>query len=125
MFSGSRRAAIGSILLRSPGSSNPLQYSFKGACRSLCPAAVARPSIYAAKRLSCGPGAERRDPTKQFYINLFFYDPVVLGEHPVAQVLHRHPSSVPVKFESNAADSSECRLTSHPALVGKMAIWRR
>src|SRR5579863_8962976 len=79
MFSGSRRAAIGSILLRSPGSSNPLQYSFKGACRSWCPAAVARPSIYAAKRLSCGPGAERRDPTKQFYIKMLFYDPVVLG----------------------------------------------
>ncbi len=35
--------------------------------------------MYAAKRFSCGPGAERRDPTKQFYINIFFYDPVVLG----------------------------------------------
>src|SRR5579863_6977768 len=79
MFSGSRRAAIGSILLRSPGSSNPLQYSFKGACRSLCPAAIARPSIYAAKRLSCGPGAERRDPTKQLYSKMLFYDPVVLA----------------------------------------------
>src|ERR1019366_4304434 len=51
---------------------------FKGACRSSCPAAVARPSIYAAKRFSCGPGAERRDPTKQVYIKMFFYDPVVL-----------------------------------------------
>ena len=34
--------------------------------------------MYAAKRFSCGPGAERRDPTKQFYIRMFFYDPVVL-----------------------------------------------
>jgi hypothetical protein len=25
---------------------------------------LARPSIYAAKRLCCGPGEERRDPTK-------------------------------------------------------------
>ena len=46
--------------------------------RSSCPAAVARPSIYAAKRFSCGPGADRRDPTKQFYIRMLFYDPVVL-----------------------------------------------
>src|SRR5260370_22755955 len=36
--------------------------------------------MYAAKRFSCGPGAERRDPTKQFYIKMFFYDPVVLEE---------------------------------------------
>jgi hypothetical protein len=28
----------------------------------------ATPSIYPAKRFSCGPGAERRDPTKQFYL---------------------------------------------------------
>ena len=34
--------------------------------------------MYAAKRFSCGPGAERRDPTKQFYIKMFFYDLVVL-----------------------------------------------
>src|SRR5205823_11793202 len=78
-FSRSKRAAIGSILLRSPGSSNPLQYISKGACRSSCPVAFARPSIYAAKRFSCGPGAERRDPTKQFYIRMFVYDPVVLA----------------------------------------------
>src|SRR5262249_31502515 len=67
------------MLFRSPGSSKPLQYSFRGACRSSCPAALARPSIYAAKRFSCGPGAERRDPTKQFYTRMFFYDPVVLA----------------------------------------------
>src|ERR1019366_2064135 len=66
------------MLLRSPGRSSPRQYFFSGACRSSCPAAIARPSMYAAKRCSCGPGAERRDPTKQFYIRLFFYDPVVL-----------------------------------------------
>src|SRR2546423_15496167 len=66
------------MLLRSPGNSNPLQYSFKGLCRSSCPAAFARPSIYAAKRFSCGPGAERRVPTKQFYIKMFFNDRVVL-----------------------------------------------
>jgi uncharacterized protein len=34
--------------------------------------------MYAAKRFSCGPGAERRDPTKQFYNKMLFYDPVVL-----------------------------------------------
>src|SRR6266700_2241079 len=43
------------------------------------PATFARPSIYAAKRFSCGPGAERRDLTKQFYIKMFFCDPVVLA----------------------------------------------
>jgi len=45
-------------------------------------AAFARLSIYAVKRFSCGPGAERLDPTKQFYIRMFFYDPVVLGACP-------------------------------------------
>ena len=55
------------------GSSRTRVFGFAG------PAAFARPSIYAAKRLSCGPGAERRDPTKQFYIKMFFYDPVVLN----------------------------------------------
>ena len=35
--------------------------------------------MYAAKRLSCGPGVDRRDPTKQFYIKMFFYGPVVLA----------------------------------------------
>src|SRR5436309_14531275 len=34
-----RRAAIGSTLLRSPGSSNPAQYIFNGIARSACPAA--------------------------------------------------------------------------------------
>jgi len=34
--------------------------------------------MYAAKRFSCGPGVERRDPTKQFYTKLFFYNTVVL-----------------------------------------------
>src|SRR3954469_8032411 len=36
--------------------------------------------MYAAKRLSCGPGAERCDPTKQFYTRMFFCDPVVLAK---------------------------------------------
>src|ERR1039457_2439807 len=40
--------------------------------------------MYAAKRFSCGPGAERRDPTKQFYIRMFFCDPVVLVHSPRA-----------------------------------------
>ena len=35
--------------------------------------------MYAAKRFSCGPGAQRRDPTKQFYSKMLFYDPVVLA----------------------------------------------
>jgi hypothetical protein len=39
--------------------------------------------MYAAKRFSCGLGAERRDPTKQFYTRMFFYDPVVLWLSPV------------------------------------------
>ena len=34
--------------------------------------------MYAAKRFSCGPGAERRDPTQQFYIIMFIYDTVIL-----------------------------------------------
>ena len=42
----------------------PCSSSSDGVCRSACPAAFARPSIYAAKRLCCGPGEERRDPTK-------------------------------------------------------------
>ena len=42
----------------------PCSSSSKARARSACPAASARPSTYAAKRLSCGPGAERRDPTK-------------------------------------------------------------
>jgi len=33
---------------------------------------LARPARYAAKRLCCGPGEERRDPTKQFYTTMFF-----------------------------------------------------
>jgi hypothetical protein len=57
----------------------PVAATYDGQPRLLCPpAAFARPSIYAAKRFSCGPGAERRDPTKQFYIKMFFCDPVVL-----------------------------------------------
>ena len=48
-------------------------------CRSARPAAAARPSIYAAKRLCCGPGEERRDPTKQFYTELFVFNTVILG----------------------------------------------
>jgi hypothetical protein len=45
--------------------------------RSACPAAFARPSMYAAKRFSCGPGADNM-PTKQFYINLSISNTVVL-----------------------------------------------
>src|SRR5580658_3335689 len=78
-LSGANRAAIGSTLFRSPGSNSPLQYDFSGSIRSACPAAFARPSIYAAKRFSCGPGAEGLVPTKQFYTNLFFYNAVVLA----------------------------------------------
>src|ERR1700734_514469 len=77
-LSGASRAAIGLTLLRSPGSNSHLQYDFSGSIRSACPAAFARPSMYAAKRLSCGPGAEGLVPTKQFYTNLFFYNTVVL-----------------------------------------------
>jgi hypothetical protein len=40
---------------------------------------LAKPSIYAAKRLCCGPGEERRDPTKQFYTKMFVSNTVVLG----------------------------------------------
>src|SRR5262245_32273568 len=45
--------------------------------RSACPAASAKPSIYAAKRCSCGPGAVSL-PTKQFYTKLLVYNTVVL-----------------------------------------------
>ena len=34
--------------------------------------------MYAAKRFSCGPGADSRDPTKQFYITLFVCNTVLL-----------------------------------------------
>jgi tricorn protease-like protein len=71
VLSGSRRATIGSILLHSPTTAILCSSSSK-ACAGLRVPAVARPSMYAAKRLSCGPGAERRDPTKQFYIRMFF-----------------------------------------------------
>jgi hypothetical protein len=54
-------------------------------CRSACPAAFARPSIYAAKRLCCGPGEERRDPTKQFYIKLLIYNTVILDTFAMQQ----------------------------------------
>src|SRR4051794_2410184 len=56
--------------------------------RSACPAASARPSIYAAKRSSCGPGVECL-PTEQFYTKLFFYNTVVLG----GSAANRHDSS--------------------------------
>jgi hypothetical protein len=46
--------------------------------RSACPAALARPSIYAAKRVSCGLGALFL-PTKQFYIKMIVYNTVVLN----------------------------------------------
>jgi len=42
------------------------------------PRGARQSSINAAKRFPGGPGAERRDPTKQFRTILFFYDPVVL-----------------------------------------------
>src|SRR5215467_4137972 len=93
------------MLFRSPGSSKPLQYSFNGVCRSSCPAAVARPSIYAAKRFSCGPGAERRVPTKQFYIRMFFYDPVVLG----AVSTHQRPAT-PCLFQAWGCESATTNL---------------
>src|ERR1700683_1822843 len=83
-LSGASRAAIGATLLRSPGSNSPLQYDFSGSIRSACPAAFARPSIYAAKRLSCGPGAEGLVPTKQFYTKVFFYNTVVLRDITMA-----------------------------------------
>src|SRR3954451_18053317 len=51
-------------------------------CRSACPAAFARPSRYAAKRFSCGPGADKRDPTKQYYTKLFVYNTVLLVSCP-------------------------------------------
>src|SRR6266446_10498669 len=41
---------------------------FSGALRSACLAAFAKPSVYAAKRSSCGLGAEEC-PTKIFYIS--------------------------------------------------------
>src|SRR5262245_45975113 len=75
---GANLAAIGSTLLRSPGSKRPLQYDFNGSIRSACPAACARPWKYAAKRFCCGPGADDL-PTKQFYNEMFFYNTVVLG----------------------------------------------
>jgi hypothetical protein len=71
-LSGASRAAIGSTLFLSPGNSNPAQYAFNGAIRSACPAAFAKPSIYAAKRFSCGLGAEPFVPTKQFYLKMIY-----------------------------------------------------
>lgn len=44
----------------------------------ICSAAWAKPSMYAAQRFSCGPGAERRDPAKHSTSACFFRDPVVL-----------------------------------------------
>ena len=38
--------------------------------------------MYAAKRLICGPGEERRDPTKQFYIKLLLYNTVIIPCQP-------------------------------------------
>jgi hypothetical protein len=35
--------------------------------------------MFAAKRFSCGPGAERREPIKQVYIKMFVYNTVLLG----------------------------------------------
>ncbi len=35
--------------------------------------------MYAAKRFCCGPGADKREPTKQFYTKLSVYNTVVLG----------------------------------------------
>src|SRR5437773_8514772 len=66
---------------------------------SSCPAAVAKPSIYAAKRFSCGPGAERRDPTKQFYIKMVFYDPVVLVALKVPVKKREVPAAFKVPVE--------------------------
>jgi hypothetical protein len=41
-----------------------LSGSWQAICRLACPAALAKPSIYAAKRLCWGPSEERRVPTK-------------------------------------------------------------
>ena len=49
--------------------------------------------MYAAKRFSCGPGAERRDPTKQVYTNLFFYDPVVLTARGISSCFQEAASA--------------------------------
>src|ERR1700747_326892 len=87
--SGANRAAMGSMLLRSPGSSKPVQYDSSGTARSRCPAARARLSRYAAKRCCCAPGAEEEAlmcPDYQLkmesrFINsglCLFYDTVVL-----------------------------------------------
>ena len=47
--------------------------------------------MYAAKRFSCGPGADRRDPTKQFYLKLYLYNTVILaGGSETVCVFHRN-----------------------------------
>src|SRR5258708_39325254 len=56
--SGANRAAMGSTLLRSPGSSRPVQYDLSGTARSRCPAARARLWREGAKRCWCAPSAE-------------------------------------------------------------------
>ena len=43
--------------------------------------------MYAAKRFCCGPGADSREPTKQFYTKLFVYNTVVLGLRYKKQLL--------------------------------------
>src|SRR5947209_7197726 len=56
--------------------------------------------MYAAKRFSCGPGADSRDPTQQFYIRMFFYDTVMLAIGTLlalwARTLSRPGFSTPV-----------------------------
>src|SRR5204863_5676855 len=68
--------------------------------RSACPAAFARPSIYAAKRVSCGPGA-RFLPTKQFYIKMFVSNTVVIGKEQNANPA-RVPQVLPRRLEMAA-----------------------
>jgi hypothetical protein len=36
--------------------------------------------MYAAKRLRCGSGADKRVPTKQFYTKMLIYNTVVLAK---------------------------------------------
>src|ERR1700680_4693820 len=92
-------------------------------CRSACPAASARPSKYAAKRLCCGPGEERRDPTKQFYIKLFVFNTVILASCENNEAVRRNRNSCrisqPVQRWSGCVNSTAvaCCRRVHPVIV--------
>lgn len=45
------------------------------------PGGISQTLEVSASRFCCGSGAEEWAPTKQFYINLFVYNTVVLGDH--------------------------------------------